>query len=85
MTEPISGWRKPESGQQYTINNPLKEPFEDPFEIPLKSSGVAGLSYENDPESLEDWLMHDSSTGYAAHGIRQGELGKLASFHKGGS
>jgi hypothetical protein len=85
MTKPISRWRKPESGQQYTINNPLKEPFEGPFEIPLKSSGVAGLSYENNaiPESLEDWLMHDSSTGYAAHGIRQGELGKLALFHKG--
>lgn len=63
----------------------MKEPFEDPFEIPLKSSGVAGLSYENNanPESLEEWLMHDSSKGYAAHGIRQGELGKLASFHKG--
>jgi|GEM_PF-5662413 len=85
MTKTISGWRKPESRQQYTINNPLKEPFEDPFEISLKSSGEAGPFQIHSCLPFDELILieADSSTGYAAHGIRQGELGKLASFHKG--
>lgn len=85
MTKPVSGWRKPESRQQYTISNPLKEPFEDPLTNPLKNSGEAGPLHIHSclPFDSPILIEADSSTGYAAHGIRQGELGKLASFHKG--